>query len=68
MKKTIETIFAEEINQTKSTKGCSTCKNKGKKNNNTYLIGLFIFSTYMFATSIYGNYIIFKNLINLMFG
>jgi len=64
MKEVLETLYANESNQEKTKKGCSSCKNKKK---GSQFIGLMIFSSYMFGTSIYGNYILIQKLINFLF-
>ena len=64
MKTPIETIFAKDFNSTLGKKPCSTCKTKRF---NKYFISIFAVSTYLFATSIYGSYILFQKLFSAIF-
>jgi len=64
MKPKIETIFAEEVKNSTAKKGCSSCKNKNK---NKYFTWLVVASTYLFATSIYGSYVLIKKLLEIIF-
>ncbi len=65
MKNSIETIFAQEAILNSEKKSCKTCKSKKTKK---YIIGLFVISTYLFGTAIYGNYVLFQKLVNFIFG
>jgi hypothetical protein len=58
----METIYAKTFNE-KDT-NCETCKNKTKLQKS----GVFWFAIWMVVMSAYGNFVLFKQIINLIFG
>jgi len=60
----MEKIYANEILNGKKEKSCSKCK---KTKLTTTLKIMTLISLYIFGTSIYGNYILIKKLIDIIF-
>jgi len=60
----MEKIFAKEILDGQREKSCSTCK---KTKLTTALKVMTLFGSYILGTSIYGNYILIKKLIEFIF-
>jgi hypothetical protein len=58
----METIYAKTFNE--KNPNCETCKNKTNLKNS----GVFWFAIWMLVMSVYGNFVLFKQIINFIFG